>query len=118
MTDTLEIILAVSGPVTAVVFAGAARLFRAEADDAVKDRLTEQLRGELATFKVDLLSGINGTYRRTTECQLIESGASQRLDSIDARLQEVQAYAHERAHAMANDIQKLGAEFRLRRDEA
>ena len=113
MTDTLEIILAVSGPVAAVVFAGVARLFR-----AVKDRLTEQLRGELATFKVDLLSEINGTYRRTTECQLIESGASQRLDSIDARLQQVQAYAHERAHAMANDIQKLGAEFRLRRDEA
>jgi len=99
MTDALEIVLAVSGPVTAVVFAGVSRLFRAGAEDAVKDRLSEQLRGELATFKVDLLSGINGTYRRTTECQLIESGASQRLDSIDARLQQ------------------LGAEFRMRREE-
>ena len=117
MTDVLEVVLAVSGPVTALVFAGASRLLRAEADDAVKDRLSQQLRGELATFKVDLLAGINGTYRRTAECQLIESGAAQRLDSIDARLQEVQTYAHERAHVMANDIQKLGAELRLRRDE-
>jgi hypothetical protein len=95
MTDTLEIILAASGPVTAVVFAGAARLFRAEADDAVRDRLSEQLRGELAAFKVELLAGINGTYRRTSECQLIESGVCQRLDSIDTRLHQVQSDAHE-----------------------
>ena len=55
-----------------------------------------QLRGELAQFSVEFLRGLNGTYRRTSECQLIESGVGQRLDSIDARLAEVQAYAHER----------------------
>jgi hypothetical protein len=117
-----QLMLAVAGPVTALVFAGAQRAFRAGAQDAAKEQLSEQLRGEFAQFRVDFMQGLNGTFRRTAECQLIESGTAQRLDNIDARLQEVQAYAHERAHTLSGEIQKIIAEaaagrFCLRRNE-
>ena len=94
-----SLLWAVTGPVTAVVLASAQRLFRAGAESAAKTALSEQLRGEFAQFKVELMESFNGSYRRTSECRLIEAGVSQRLDSIDSKMQEFQTYAHECARA-------------------
>ena len=90
------LLLAVTGPVTALVFAGAQRLFRAEAQGAAKAALTEQLRGEFAQFKGELMTSIDGSYRRMPECVLIEMGVTRRLDSLDAKINEIQSYAHAR----------------------
>jgi hypothetical protein len=95
--DTL--VLALTGPVTALVFAGAQRIFRAGAQEAAKVAITEQLRGEFAEFKGDLMASIDSAYRRIAECNLIEAGVNNRLDFMNTKINEIQSYAHERGHA-------------------
>ena len=90
------LLLAVTGPITALVFAGAQRLLRAGVQDAAKEALQGQLRGEFAQFKGELMASIDGGYRRIPECKLIVGGVDRRLDSIDAKISEIQSYAHER----------------------
>jgi len=107
----IEWAIAVSGPVTALVFAGLQRLFRAGAEDAARMETSVQLRGELARFRSELLKELDERYRRTPECVLISHGITTRLDDIDNRLKDVQSYAHERAHALNNDLQKLARDF-------
>lgn len=117
----IEWAIAVSGPVTALVFAGLQRLFRAGAEDAARMETSVQLRGELARFRSELLAELDERYRRTPECVLISHGITTRLDDIDSRLKDVQSYAHERAHALNNDLQKLARDFsaglRIAREE-
>jgi hypothetical protein len=107
----IEWAIAVSGPVTALVFAGLQRLFRAGAEDAARAETSQQLRGEFARFRSELLAEMDERYRRTPECVLISQGITSRLDSIDGRIKEVQDYAHERAHSLNNDLQKLARDF-------
>ena len=93
------LLLAVTGPITALVFAGAQRLLRAGVQEAAKEALTDQLRGAFAQFRGELMDGIDKGYRRIPECHLIEVGVNNRLDFMSAKISEIQSYAHERGHA-------------------
>jgi chromosome condensin MukBEF MukE localization factor len=111
MVDIPTVALAVSGPVTALVFAGVQKILHAGAREAAKDEMREQLRGEFAQFKAELMAAVEGSYRRTSECTLISGNICQRLDDIDGKVREVQEYAHERAHTLSNELQKIVIDF-------
>lgn len=111
MIDIPTVALAISGPVTALVFAGIQKILHAGAREAAKDEMREQLRGEFAQFRTELMEAIEGTYRRTSECTLISENICQRLDGIEKQVQEVQEYAHTRAHGLSNELQRIAIDF-------
>jgi uncharacterized protein YicC (UPF0701 family) len=111
MIDLGTFAVSVSGPVTALVFAGVQKVLHAGAREAAKDEMREQLRGEFAQFRAELMEAIEGTYRRASECELISGNISQRLDSIEGKVQEIQDYAHARTHTLSNELQKLQIDF-------
>ncbi len=96
---TAEMITAlVSGPVAAAAGAIAGIWIRQSARDAARNQIVEMLRGELSIFKEALIKDINGTYRRTAQCQEIEARTAESMahlnEKIDIahRLEEIQGF--------------------------
>src|SRR5271169_5465690 len=98
-----EVLLAVTGPITALVFVGLQRLFKAGAQDAAKVELQELLRGQFAEFRIKLLEDIDRKYRTEPECVLIEVAVQQRIGAIETKLQDVYAYAHDQVHEIQRE---------------
>jgi hypothetical protein len=105
--DAAVIIGAVAAPLTALAWGAASMFVTDRSRETAKRQFSEQIKSELATFKLDLMSSLNGTYRRTGECALMENASMSRLESSERKIDELWSYAHTNKHDMAGVLHEI-----------
>lgn len=78
-----------AGPIAAAAGAVAGIWIRQSARDAAKNQLVEMLRGELSIFKEAFIKDINGTYRRSGQCQEMMNRSADSMTHLNERINDI-----------------------------
>lgn len=97
MTNT-EIILGLSGPLTALVWGASTLFVREKSRNAAKEEFAAMIKGALAEFEISLVTRLNGLYRRTNECLLTMGPIQEKVATVEDHLRNLEAYAHKSKH--------------------
>lgn len=62
--------------------------------ELAREEIAAEIRAALAEHTEALFQRINGTYRRRTECDLIEAASQQRVEAAERDIRDLQKTAH------------------------